>query len=143
LIDDNKSFLVINPFLEASLQGSVLVNGAALPLPPVREESQADAPLTVAIPLDVVVPAGQEKIIEARMMYRAGSDSFRPVSLNSLKVVGSALSSDWNRDDTLSTYILRRNVDYVLANCVVPVSETGVAVITDHVALPLGWNRDN
>lgn len=49
-----------------------------------------------------------------------------------------------NRKD----YIVRRNVDYVLDNCCIRVDPTNqavkpVCVITDHVALPLGWNRDN
>lgn len=44
---------------------------------------------------------------------------------------------------SIKTYIIRRNVDYILGNCCVPVSENEVAVLADHVALPLGWNRDN
>lgn len=51
--------------------------------------------------------------------------------------------SSWKCGHLLTTYILRRNVDYILANCVIPVSEGVAAIITDHVALPLGWNRDN
>ena len=49
----------------------------------------------------------------------------------------------WYNEGAITTYILRRNVDYVLANCVIPISQDTAAVITDHVALPLGWNRDN
>ncbi|UKZ57633.1 hypothetical protein TrVGV298_011493 [Trichoderma virens] len=49
----------------------------------------------------------------------------------------------WKKPETVETYIVRRNVDYILGNCAIPVSESAVALITDHVALPLGWNRDN
>jgi hypothetical protein len=31
----------------------------------------------------------------------------------------------------------------LIVNHVTPISEVLTAVITDHAALPLGWNRDN
>ena len=51
--------------------------------------------------------------------------------------------SPWLHNTTLTTYILRRNTDYILANCTLPISPSSTCIITDHVALPLGWNRDN
>lgn len=53
------------------------------------------------------------------------------------------IQSHWMNETLMSTYIIRRNLEYIMANCSIPTSETSVAVITDHVALPLGWNRDN
>lgn len=49
----------------------------------------------------------------------------------------------WNDAAICKTYIVRRNIDYILGNCCIPVSKDVVGMITDHVALPLGWNRDN
>lgn len=47
-------------------------------------------------------------------------------------------------------YIVWRNVAYMLDNCCIDIKDIwegkpldSVCVITDHVALPLGWNRDN
>lgn len=49
----------------------------------------------------------------------------------------------WKNPASIQTFLVRRNVDYILGNCAIPVSDEAVAIITDHVALPLGWNRDN
>lgn len=54
--------------------------------------------------------------------------------------------SIWTQSGTITTYIIRRNVEYILANCTVPILSSiapSVSIVTDHVALPLGWNRDN
>jgi uncharacterized protein len=44
---------------------------------------------------------------------------------------------------SVETFIIRRNLDYILGCLAVTVSNEHVALMTDHVALPLGWNRDN
>ncbi|HET7628227.1 MAG TPA: glycoside hydrolase family 125 protein [Bacillales bacterium] len=41
-----------------------------------------------------------------------------------------------------SSYIINRNVDYIVSCCSIPVGNEGVCVITDHQLLPLSWNRD-
>lgn len=49
----------------------------------------------------------------------------------------------WNVQDPAALNIIHGNLQYVLGNCTIPISNTSICVITDHVALPLGWNRDN
>jgi uncharacterized protein len=51
----------------------------------------------------------------------------------------------WHSAENQAQFIVRRNLEYILGNCTVPLpSQSDVAcLITDHVALPLGWNRDN
>lgn len=49
----------------------------------------------------------------------------------------------WNLQDPAALNIIHGNLQYVLGNCTIPISKTSTCVITDHVALPLGWNRDN
>ncbi|KAH8772372.1 Six-hairpin glycosidase-like protein [Hyaloscypha finlandica] len=39
--------------------------------------------------------------------------------------------------------IIKGNLSYILRNCAIPVGSSATCLITDHVALPLGWNRDN
>lgn len=51
--------------------------------------------------------------------------------------------SPWLHPTLPTTYILRRNTDYILSNCALPISPSSTCLLTDHVALPLGWNRDN
>jgi hypothetical protein len=61
------------------------------------------------------------------------NSSIAPLSLVRLKLERSSLEH----------FIIRRNMDYILGCLAVPVSNEHVALMTDHVALPLGWNRDN
>lgn len=49
----------------------------------------------------------------------------------------------WDMRDSAGLNIIHGNLQYVLGNCTIPISETSTCVITDHIALPLGWNRDN
>lgn len=50
---------------------------------------------------------------------------------------------EWKLQDPAALNIIHGNLEYVLGNCTIPISKTSTCVITDHVALPLGWNRDN
>lgn len=57
----------------------------------------------------------------------------------------SRLEASYGR--TLS-FMISRNLDYLLGCCLVPIPATldvpaSTCVITDHQCLPLGWNRDN
>ncbi|KAL1962240.1 hypothetical protein VTN77DRAFT_9896 [Rasamsonia byssochlamydoides] len=49
----------------------------------------------------------------------------------------------WRIPDDAASKIILGNLEYILGNCMIPISDQSTCVITDHVALPLGWNRDN
>lgn len=49
----------------------------------------------------------------------------------------------WKMEPDVSSFIVRRNIEYILCNCAFPVGSEAICFVTDHVALPLGWNRDN
>jgi hypothetical protein len=52
-------------------------------------------------------------------------------------------SRTWYIKDPAAVTIIQGNLEYILGNCIIPISENSTCIITDHVALPLGWNRDN
>lgn len=39
--------------------------------------------------------------------------------------------------------VIMRAYDYILSCCCVPINERATCIVTDHIALPLGWHRDN
>jgi len=39
--------------------------------------------------------------------------------------------------------VVMRAYDYILSCCCVPINERATCILTDHIALPLGWHRDN
>jgi hypothetical protein len=137
---------VENPHLGARLLSSLAINGKAVDLSGVQEDEAFDAPLTASVAGHVTIQPGDHAAFRA---------SFRlvPELKYDIKLLQSShvtagrdhhqATTGWLLDHAPTTYILRRNVDYILANCTIPVTRTAVAIITDHVALPLGWNRDN
>ncbi|KAJ4355862.1 uncharacterized protein N0V89_003883 [Didymosphaeria variabile] len=149
---------VINPELGAQLYGEV---GRTMELDrtlidfewPSSDQEVRNAPLDLNIPYHLGLKPHSSITLKNRFRFRANAESYQLISHN---VDGKEKESEeranlnnltWLKQSALTTYILRRNVDYILANCTVPVvsasRETSVCIMTDHVALPLGWNRDN
>ncbi|KAG9256931.1 Six-hairpin glycosidase-like protein [Emericellopsis atlantica] len=136
-------FRVTNPCLGARLDGFLEVDGVAVALDGLDEQLVRERPLHATHFEAVSIAPGCSASLVARyrLLPEAQSDeAWLPLPIKQAKDTGHV---EWKRAETIGTYIIRRNVDYVLANCVVPISDTASAVITDHVALPLGWNRDN
>jgi hypothetical protein len=138
---------VQNPHLGTQLFASLEVKGKAFDFGTVREQETFASPLDVGLQNKICVPAGETASFCAS--FRLVSDLehrtnvFRPSGPERLDQLLGHAHSHWKSDNLLSTYIIRRNVEYVLANCAVRISPTEVAIIADHVTLPLGWNRDN
>ncbi|KAL1605256.1 hypothetical protein SLS60_004800 [Paraconiothyrium brasiliense] len=149
---------VTNPELGARLFGEV---GRIVKLEgnftsvewPSNDQEVRNAPLDLNIPHHLGFEPHSSITLKNRFRFVADEESYQLVSHN-LDGEGNESEEGTNHNDftwlkqfTLTTYILRRNVDYILANCTVPVvsasKETSVCILTDHVALPLGWNRDN
>ncbi|KAH7092573.1 Six-hairpin glycosidase-like protein [Paraphoma chrysanthemicola] len=142
---DRTTLSVCNPHLGAQLVANFNINGQPIDLQRVRDQEAYDAPLDTTVKGQLCVPPGEIAIFQTR--FRLLQHTGDPERRERFELVPQQISDlarpCWRRDDFLTTYIVRRNVDYILAGCVVPVSETAAAIITDHVALPLGWNRDN
>lgn len=51
-------------------------------------------------------------------------------------------SNDGSDQEIWSSFVIERNIEYILSCCSIPVSEEKVCIITDHQLLPLAWNRD-
>lgn len=95
-------------------------------------------PLDISCPLTVDIGPGSSRSITA--VFRLFPD-IKPHEIW-CEYARRDKEETWLRPDTVEAYIVRRNIDYILGLCSIPL-ETSLAVITDHVALPLGWNRDN
>ncbi|KAL6835534.1 Six-hairpin glycosidase-like protein [Trichoderma camerunense] len=139
------SFIIRNRFIGAHLSGQLYLNGVPSPLVGLTNKTQPGL-LTGVSTADqsVSIKPYSEVTIGLILRLAPGLDennSFSEHLCVNSKTPGNELA--WKRPETVETYIVRRNVDYILGNCAIPVSESEVALITDHVALPLGWNRDN
>lgn len=135
---------VINPALVAQFSCTFEINGETVDVSGLANQEVQNTPLEVEIPRSILIGPNTTIKLRTRYMFspHLQSHTFPPVPDHHSSKEESNLSH-WKREDALTTYIIRRNVDYILANCVIPISKSSTCIITDHVALPLGWNRDN
>jgi uncharacterized protein len=137
---------ICNPNLATQLLTRLDINGRPLDVHHVQDQEVCGAPLHASIQGKICIPPGQSAILCASFRLLPYTKNYVEPIQNAQIPPDLALSDAkprWKNNNLLTTYILRRNVEYVLANCLVPVSKSATVIITDHVALPLGWNRDN
>ncbi|RYP10167.1 hypothetical protein DL765_008200 [Monosporascus sp. GIB2] len=137
-------FNVTNPYLGAQLEGSVEVDGTAISLDTLSEQTVDNAPLDSCVSgkIDVAPYATVTLRARFRLSSQPGVNALSSTALHHEPQIMQETQS-WVSEQRCTTYIIRSNVDYILGNCAIPVSNTEVAIVTDHVALPLAWNRDN
>ena len=138
-------FTVSNRFLGARMHGCLDLNGSQVALDGLQESAEHGRPLAAALERTISLAPNAKLELAARFELSpdTGSANDQRQSVAQKAAPREAEERDWHQSEKLETYIVRRNLDYILGNCTVPVSDDAVAVITDHVALPLGWNRDN
>ncbi|CAG9987773.1 unnamed protein product [Clonostachys byssicola] len=144
-LDDNTTFSVTNPLLGGCVLGSLTLDDEPHVLSGIQE-SVSRGVLSDAIgPAQTITidPESQVTLRAQFTLFASIPDKDPVFPSRTCSKESQCLSSRWRDDSRCSTYIVRRNVDYILSNCVVPMPGDVVGLITDHVALPLGWNRDN
>ncbi|KAH3904311.1 hypothetical protein HBI56_008960 [Parastagonospora nodorum] len=137
---------VYNPNLGAQLSTSLDINGQPLVIDSVEDQDASEAVLDVFVKGKVCILPGETATFCATFRLIPDAKEHTDVFQSGMAISKAMLpnaKSRWKRDEILTTYVLRRNFEYILANCVVPISESSTVILTDHVALPLGWNRDN
>lgn len=144
-VDGGRTVIVTNPHLGAYLCGRLECNGETLVLgQQIPNEAFIQSPAKGSFSRSFVSEPGSITLLMATFELRPG----RYVS--SMQVQHGILDSGdaraiWSSPETPGRFIVRRNLEYILGNCAVLLSTTAnaVCILTDHVALPLGWMRDN
>lgn len=144
LMVDDGFFAIVNPFLGTRLEGCVGVKGKGLELTSrIQQSVLDDAPVVAQTGGETEI--GAESTYDFTMVLRLGPISAAPVFALDAAYHTTSKSPVRRSTENLAHFIVRRNLEYILGNCAVPIpSDPSVTcLITDHVALPLGWNRDN
>lgn len=155
-VAESSQFSVYNKGMEAVLEGHV--ESVSGPI------TQTDSYSTAQANQVYTIDQGNSRTFVVRFRLRQVDP--RPAVESPPKMDLALLNKEWDKSLArtsisklgsykidMAEYITWRNVDYVLDNCSIQVfakknqdvktAENPVCVITDHVALPLGWNRDN
>lgn len=137
-------FSVVNPHLDAHLEGCLEVDGRTAPLGDLQEQVTHGVPVRAHTSDWLELPPGASVSVIARfrlLPHIVVQGWQQPLPLD------TRLTADfrqvWLNGASLGSFVIRRNLEYILGCLAVPVSDEHIALMTDHVALPLGWNRDN
>lgn len=143
VLNEGTAYAIVNPHLGAHLRGCLELDGELVRLDrDVRASNVSGKPLAVASSGVLQIPPKASRKLCARyhlLPTTAIDTNFHAMQQSTI----TSLNTKWSHEDSDALFIVRRNLDYILGNCAIPVTDQAVALITDHVALPLGWNRDN
>jgi hypothetical protein len=139
---DGSRFTAGNPNLGANVEGHFSTDSVELSSMDFDDSYQEfcrkpiDFKATSCIKVSPDIP-----VTLALSIHLRADDSFTPAQTKT--GYDTLHAPTWKLQDPEALGIIHGNLEYVLGNCMIPISETSTCVITDHVALPLGWNRDN
>lgn len=144
ILDHGRRYTIANRHLGACLNGSLEIDDIPVELINIANETFVGTPVAVSLSDMIKLPANASRSLTARFRLIPDATIKERFEIpRSERLPGIGFSQNWITSENHALFILRRNLEYILGNCTIPVSDTEVALITDHVALPLGWNRDN
>lgn len=133
---------IINENLDAMVEGALYEDGEPVSMEPeIKENVVTGAPSSGTLSKTIQIHPGSSSTLTATFHLKPGQVS--AFTSPSSTFCPPSRKRGWKLDHTISSLIIRRNLQYILGSCTFPVGDTAICFITDHVALPLGWNRDN
>lgn len=135
-------FSLYNPHLDAEIEGSFWTNRSDITSLAFEntERSYQKGPVREELSAVITIMPDFPAVFNFTLHPNVQGLPFQPKSQFSSQLPSSPV---WKLQDPAALKIIRGNLEYILGNCMIPISELSTCVITDHVALPLGWNRDN
>jgi hypothetical protein len=142
LFDNAHRWAVVNSNSDAMLEGGLLHNGQLVRLDSGLSETTAlGKPINAEFSGRIQIVPGQSCAFISTFRLHPGTYPLRkPITPASTL---QASRGQWRLENSELGLIIKRNLEYILSNCAIPVSNDATCFIADHVALPLGWNRDN
>lgn len=142
LHENGRQVAVVNPNLGARLDANLMVDGVPVDLRSQLRCSKIEgAPYSGEYTAATSIQTGRPTTLTTTFRLSPGVvESTLGAWIPSSPVQSRAR---WRVENDEAGVIIKRNLEYILGNCAVPVGNDSVCLLTDHVALPLGWNRDN
>lgn len=143
----DKAFAIANPHLNTHLEGRLEIDGKPMSFSSLEDHVIYGTPIKEEFSNCIDLRPEARRTIIARFQLYPDTivhGTFEP--FKGADVLSSVPNNSWQNEldpHFLERFIICRNLDYVLGCLAIPVSDGHVAIMTDHVALPLGWNRDN
>ena len=142
LFSSGYRWAIVNENLDAMVEGTLYENDQPVCIATeIVEDVVTGSPARGIYKGRIEISPGRPSILTATFTLKPG---IIPTStVPQLNICSPSSKGDWKLEYNVSSVIIRRNLEYILSNCAIPVGNDTTCFITDHVALPLGWNRDN
>ncbi|KAF1916575.1 Six-hairpin glycosidase-like protein [Ampelomyces quisqualis] len=125
------SLRVCNPYLDAQLVTRLDIDGQPRLLHDVQDQEVSNATLDISVNGKTCIPPGASARFCASFRLSPDTeqhtDVFPDAQLRS-DIIQQDMKPRWRDDPLLTTYVIRRNVEYILANCVLPVSASTAVI---------------
>jgi len=142
LFEHGRSWAVVNSNLDALVEGTLECDGKAVLLGAgIHEETVLNNPIKANFHGSIRILPSESHTFRSTYRLRPGTHPANQASLPVSMPTGSR--GQWRLENNEVGLIIKRNLEYILGNCAIPISKNATCFIADHVALPLGWNRDN
>jgi hypothetical protein len=142
LLDPDGRWAIINPHLDAIVEGSFSIDEKPFDLKSnLSEDISYGKPVNKAFIGKLQLHPWQQTTVICTFKLQSSTIPSHPSAHP--PSTASNLNNGWRLPKNELGIIIRRNLDYILDNCTIPVGKDFVCFIADHIALPLGWNRDN
>ena len=140
----NGSLTIHNPNLPATFACSLYVDGHQVHLNVPRRQSSE--PICFSAPRHLVVEPRSPRQITT--ICRLGSADLKfnfPHILDERYVLPATPipTFPFDGENKIEKFVVQRTLDYIVSCCCIPIEDGAVCILTDHIALPLGWHRDN
>ena len=126
---------ITNPNLPVKFEMRIFRDG--LPVNFAEERKSSSSPVEWYNELAISLDPGSTTRMTAYYMVSEDLEEHK------LPISNEIQSKIWQEIGTIRQFIVQRTFEYVDGCCAIPVDNGSICLITDHVALPLGWNRDN
>lgn len=144
-------FYITNSNLVAQIQGSLNLNDAPVKLNGLRDGTFEGVPVSASLKGSLELRPRSTVELQATFCLRPKVEALHKTLTPQAEPDSTQKdpTRTWRIDEGpeslhgFRSFVIRRNLEYILGACTIPVSATDTCLITDHVALPLGWNRDN
>lgn len=143
----NGLLCIDNPNLPAWLDCALYSDDVQIPLHGTMTESSQPMSLVRSVQMDIS-PWTKRDLTAIYRLRVAPTDLVFPKQVDarlrsSFSPRSGFLYPPESSQYTLDDFVIRRTLDYILSCCCIPIGNDAICVLTDHIALPLGWHRDN
>lgn len=139
--------LIENPNLPATLACALYLDGNRIILNGPCETSADPVSFNHTIRLEIPPYAKREVMgymtLQPTLGAKQLSSRLKFGHMPVLQPPSGFMLNDTKNSTSVERFVIRRTLDYLLSCCCIPIDGESVCVLTDHIALPLGWHRDN